>query len=58
MTASVAVLGGGAWGTAFAIHLATRTYAKPRVALYMRSESQARACAAEAGHKLMASWLR
>ena len=47
MTASVAVLGGGAWGTAFAIHLATRTYAKPRVTLYMRSEAQARACAAE-----------
>jgi glycerol-3-phosphate dehydrogenase (NAD(P)+) len=47
MTASVAVLGGGAWGTAFAIHLATRTYAKPRVTLYMRSEAQARGCAAE-----------
>jgi glycerol-3-phosphate dehydrogenase (NAD(P)+) len=42
MTASVAVLGGGAWGTAFAIHLATRTHGRPRVALYVRSRSQAR----------------
>ena len=42
MTASVAVLGGGAWGTAFAIHLATRTHRRPRVALYVRSRSQAR----------------
>lgn len=47
MTASVAVLGGGAWGTAFAIHLATRTHARPRVTLYVRSAAQARACAAE-----------
>ncbi|MDQ2917083.1 MAG: NAD(P)-dependent glycerol-3-phosphate dehydrogenase [Pseudomonadota bacterium] len=46
MTASVAVLGGGAWGTAFAIHLATRTHVRPRVTLYMRSPSQARACIA------------
>ena len=40
---NVAVLGGGAWGTAFAIHVATRSHAKPRVALYMRDEAQARA---------------
>jgi len=45
--ADVAVLGGGAWGTAFAIHLATRTHARPRVTLYMRSAEQARACSAE-----------
>lgn len=43
MTASVAVLGGGAWGTALAIHLATRTHARPRVTLYMRSSAEARA---------------
>jgi glycerol-3-phosphate dehydrogenase (NAD(P)+) len=42
MTASVAVLGGGAWGTAFAIHLATRAHLRPRVTLYMRSPTQAR----------------
>jgi glycerol-3-phosphate dehydrogenase (NAD(P)+) len=42
MTASVAVLGGGAWGTAFAIHLATRTHLRPHVTLYVRSRSQAR----------------
>jgi glycerol-3-phosphate dehydrogenase (NAD(P)+) len=46
MTASVAVLGGGAWGTALAIHLATRSHAHPRVALYMRSAAQARDCVA------------
>ena len=40
---NVAVLGGGAWGTAFAVHLATRTHAKPRVTLYMRDAAQARA---------------
>lgn len=42
MTAQVAVLGGGAWGTALAIHLATRSHAKPRVALYMRDDAQVR----------------
>jgi glycerol-3-phosphate dehydrogenase (NAD(P)+) len=42
MTASVAVLGGGAWGTAFAIHLAARTRLRPHVTLYVRSRSQAR----------------
>lgn len=41
MTMNVAVLGGGSWGTAFAIHLATRTHSRPRVTLYMRSPSQA-----------------
>ena len=46
MAASVAVLGGGAWGTAFAIHLATRTHLRPQVTLYMRSRSQARASVA------------
>lgn len=42
-TANVAVLGGGAWGTAFAIHLATRTHTRPRVTLYMRSPADVRA---------------
>jgi glycerol-3-phosphate dehydrogenase (NAD(P)+) len=43
---SVAVLGGGAWGTAFAIHLAARTHAHPRVTLYVRSAAQARSIVA------------
>jgi glycerol-3-phosphate dehydrogenase (NAD(P)+) len=43
MSANVAVLGGGAWGTAFAIHVATRTHARPRVTLYMRNAADARA---------------
>jgi glycerol-3-phosphate dehydrogenase (NAD(P)+) len=43
MTANVAVLGGGAWGTAFAAHLATRAHARSRVTLYMRDAAQARA---------------
>jgi glycerol-3-phosphate dehydrogenase (NAD(P)+) len=43
---SVAVLGGGAWGTAFAIHLATRSHRRPRVTLYMRSPAQMHACIA------------
>ncbi len=42
----VAVLGGGAWGTAFAVHLATRTHAKPCVTLYMRDAAQARSTTA------------
>jgi len=42
----IAVLGGGAWGTAMAVHLATRAQAKPRVTLYVRSQAQARACVA------------
>ena len=40
--ADVAVLGGGAWGTAFAVHLATRAIARPRVTLYIRDAAQAR----------------
>jgi len=43
MSAEVAVLGGGAWGTAFAVHLAARAVARPRVTLYVRDEAQARA---------------
>src|SRR6478735_7412106 len=46
MIASVAVLGGGAWGTALAIHLATRSNARPIVTLYMRSAAHARDCIA------------
>ena len=46
MTVDVAVLGGGAWGTAFAVHLATRALARPRVTLYMRDAAQARATTA------------
>jgi glycerol-3-phosphate dehydrogenase (NAD(P)+) len=38
----VAVLGGGAWGTAFALHLARRTHARPQVTLYVRSAGHAR----------------
>ncbi|HET8876834.1 MAG TPA: NAD(P)H-dependent glycerol-3-phosphate dehydrogenase [Casimicrobiaceae bacterium] len=41
MSANVAVLGGGAWGTAFAVHLAARTHAPSRVTLYMRDPAQA-----------------
>jgi glycerol-3-phosphate dehydrogenase (NAD(P)+) len=46
MIGNVAVLGGGAWGTALAIHLATRSNARPRVTLYMRSAAQVRDCKA------------
>jgi glycerol-3-phosphate dehydrogenase (NAD(P)+) len=46
MTASVAVLGGGAWGTALAVHLAARSHARPRVLLYLRSAERARECIA------------
>jgi glycerol-3-phosphate dehydrogenase (NAD(P)+) len=46
MTASVAVLGGGAWGTALAVHLIKRSHARPGVLLYMRSPAQAQACLA------------
>jgi glycerol-3-phosphate dehydrogenase (NAD(P)+) len=42
----VAVLGGGAWGTALAVHLAQHTHARPRVALFMRSDEQLRDCLA------------
>ncbi len=46
MTASVAVLGGGAWGTALAVHLAARSHARPRVLLYLRAAERARECIA------------
>ena len=46
MNASVAVLGGGAWGTALAVHLAARSHARPRVLLYLRSAERARECIA------------
>ncbi|HEY3564193.1 MAG TPA: NAD(P)H-dependent glycerol-3-phosphate dehydrogenase [Casimicrobiaceae bacterium] len=36
MSARVVVLGGGAWGTALAIHLATRSTVRADVTLYMR----------------------
>ena len=42
----VFVLGGGAWGSALGIHLATRSHLRPRVTLYLRSAEQAAACAA------------
>ncbi len=42
----VAVLGGGAWGTALAVHLATRSHDRPGVKLYVRSPLQARDCQA------------
>jgi glycerol-3-phosphate dehydrogenase (NAD(P)+) len=44
--AKVAVLGGGAWGTALAVHFTTRSHARPRVTLYVRSPVQARDCIA------------
>jgi len=37
-----AVLGGGAWGTALAVHLTSRSNVRPRVTLYVRSASKAR----------------
>ena len=40
----VAVLGGGAWGTALAVHLARHSHARPRVTLYFRSDAQMRDC--------------
>ncbi|MBS0328049.1 MAG: NAD(P)-dependent glycerol-3-phosphate dehydrogenase [Proteobacteria bacterium] len=46
MDPRIVVLGGGAWGSALAIHLATRSHLRPRVALYLRSAGQAAACAA------------
>jgi len=41
MTTTVAILGAGAWGTALAVHLATRAHAKPVVRLWARSAEQA-----------------
>ena len=46
MGATVAVLGGGAWGSALTVHLAVRSHARPRVVLYLRSARQAHDCAA------------
>jgi glycerol-3-phosphate dehydrogenase (NAD(P)+) len=45
MTTTVAILGAGAWGTALAVHLATRAHAKPVVRLWARSRVQAAAMA-------------
>ncbi len=42
----VAVLGAGAWGTAFAAHLASRTAARPAVTLWARDAAKARALVA------------
>ncbi len=42
MAARVVVLGAGAWGTAFAVHLAARSRAAPEVTLWARSSAQAR----------------
>ena len=41
MPVTVAVVGAGAWGTALALHLATRASAAPRVRLFARSAAQA-----------------
>jgi glycerol-3-phosphate dehydrogenase (NAD(P)+) len=41
MPVTVAIVGAGAWGTALAIHLATRAAAAPRVRLFARSPAQA-----------------
>ena len=46
MTERVAVLGGGAWGTALAVHLTSRSRSRSQVVLYIRSAAQARDCAA------------
>jgi glycerol-3-phosphate dehydrogenase (NAD(P)+) len=43
MALTVAILGAGAWGTALALHLATRATAAPRVRLVARSAEQAAA---------------
>jgi glycerol-3-phosphate dehydrogenase (NAD(P)+) len=41
MTARIAIIGAGAFGTALAIHLASRAQARPRVALYARAPGHA-----------------
>ena len=46
MSISVAVLGGGAWGSALAVHFAARSHAAPEVLLYLRSPARARECIA------------
>jgi len=43
MPVTVAIVGAGAWGTALALHLATRATAAPRVRLVARSAEQAEA---------------
>ena len=43
MPVTVAIVGAGAWGTALALHLATRATAAPRVRLVARSVEQAAA---------------
>ena len=45
MAARIAILGAGAFGTALALHLATRAQAKPQVMLYARSAAHAAALA-------------
>ncbi|HTI47753.1 MAG TPA: NAD(P)H-dependent glycerol-3-phosphate dehydrogenase [Casimicrobiaceae bacterium] len=45
MTARIAILGAGAFGTALAIHLSTRAHAQPRVTLCTRTPEQAAALA-------------
>ena len=45
MTTTVAIVGAGAWGTALAVHLATRAHSKPGVLLWARSRAQAAAMA-------------
>jgi glycerol-3-phosphate dehydrogenase (NAD(P)+) len=47
MRPSVAILGAGAWGTAMALHLATRAGAGPRVTLWARDAAEAHAIASE-----------
>ena len=45
MTTHVAVLGAGAWGTAFAVHLSARAHAAPAVTLWTRASTHAAALA-------------
>jgi glycerol-3-phosphate dehydrogenase (NAD(P)+) len=47
MTARIAIVGAGAFGTALAIHLASRAQARPGVALYARTPVHAAALARE-----------
>jgi glycerol-3-phosphate dehydrogenase (NAD(P)+) len=42
----VTILGAGAWGTAMAVHLASRAASRPQVTLWARDAAQARAIAA------------
>jgi glycerol-3-phosphate dehydrogenase (NAD(P)+) len=41
MPVTVAIVGAGAWGTALALHLASRASARPQVRLFARSAAQA-----------------